>query len=312
MVSVFRRSLPLFLAAVWLSACATTSPSRSAAGRLDARIAAIERRCACRMGIAARHLESGRAYERRADQDFESASVIKIAVLTEAMAAVRDGRVDLAERWMLTSDGKADGSGVLLMLDAGLNPTWNDLVTLMIGPSDNTAANAWIGRLGVERINARMDALGFHHVRLLGSIPPLSSSKSQPSPWTAFRLGTIRPGDAAEWMARVATGQLIDAETSRRIFAYLDEDPTRLRIARRFPSEFLWAGKSGSMRGVRNDAGILRTKKGRFVFAMLTDSSQTQSPSPADHPSVLAIADAAQAIYDAWSADLPDVVEKPK
>jgi beta-lactamase class A len=266
------------------------------------------------MGIAARHLETGRTYERNADQDFESASVIKIAVVTEAMAGVREGRVDLSERWTLTDQVKADGSGILLMLDSGLNPTWSDLITLMIGPSDNTATDAWIARLGIDRINARMESLGFHHVRLLAVIPSLSSARAgnSPSPWKDFRLGTLRPREVAEWMARVASGGLIDQEVSRRVFEYLDKDPTRLRIARRFPSDFLWAGKSGSLRGVRNDSGILRTKKGRFVFAILTDRSQAQTPSAADHPSVLAIADAARAIYDAWSPELPDIVEKPK
>ena len=123
------------------------------------------------MGVAARHLESGLTYSHDGGAEFEAASVIKIAVLTEAMAAVREGRVDLAERWTLSDENKADGSGTLLLLDPGLNPTWNDLATLMIGPSDNTATNAWIGRLGIEPINARMAALGFAHIRLLATLP---------------------------------------------------------------------------------------------------------------------------------------------
>ena len=66
------------------------------------------------------------------------------------------------------------------------------------------------------------------------------------------------------------------------------------------------------MSGVRNDAGVLRTKKGRFVIVIFTDRGAAQSPSGADHPSVLAIADVAKAIVDGWSRDLPDVVKKPK
>ncbi|MDQ2979442.1 MAG: class A beta-lactamase-related serine hydrolase, partial [Acidobacteriota bacterium] len=105
---------------------------------------------------------------------------------------------------------------------------------------------------------------------------------------------------------------VLDAESSHRIFEYLDKDPSRLRIARRFPSELLWAGKTGSMRGVRNDSGILRTKKGRFVLAILTDGNESESGSAADHPSVLAIADVAQAIVERWMKELPDVPGKPQ
>ena len=256
-------------------------------------------------------MESGRAYEHDAQAEFESASVIKIAVLTEAMAGVREGSIDLSQRWGLTAENKADGSGVLLMLDPGLNPTWDDLTTLMIGPSDNTATNAWIGRLGIERINARMASLGFAHIVLLGTIPAYARREEQPSPWKGFRLGVITPHEVEEWMTRVAQGQLLDPESSKRIFVYLDKDPSRLRIARRFPPDALWAGKSGTMSGVRNDSGILRTKKGRFVLAVFTDGSKAEGFGP-DHPAVLAIADLAKAIVDGWSADLPDIVEKPE
>src|SRR5262249_2307026 len=156
----------------------------------------------------------GRFYEHNADQEFESASVIKIAVVTEAMAGVREGRVDLSERWTLSPEQKADGSGVLLILDPGLNPTWSDLITLMIGPSDNTATNAWISRLSIEKINARMETLGFRHIRLLAQIPALSAAKSEPSPWKDLQLGILWPREVADWMARVADGQLLDADAS--------------------------------------------------------------------------------------------------
>jgi beta-lactamase class A len=254
--------------------CATTGPSPTA--RFDAAVASAESRCKCRIGVSARHLESNRTYEHGADAEFESASVIKIAVLTEAMAGVREGRIDLAERWDLTDENKADGSGTLLMLDPGLNPTWNDLATLMIGPSDNTATNAWIRRLGVEAINARMS-----------------------------------PHDVEEWMTRVARGELLDPDSSKKIFDYLDKDPSRLRIARKFPSSALWAGKTGTMSGVRNDSGILRTRKGRFVLVVFTSDSKADGFG-ADHPAVMAIADVSKAIVDGWSAELPDIVEKPE
>jgi len=292
-----------------VTGCATTASSPNA--RFDAAVSSAEARCKCRVGVSARHVETNRTYEHNAGVEFESASVIKIAVLTEAMAGVREGRIDLAERWDLTEDNKADGSGTLLMLDPGLNPTWNDLATLMIGPSDNTATNAWIRRLGVDAINARMSSLGFEHIRILGTIPMLSQKDEDPSPWRGFRLGILTPHDVEEWMTRVARGELLDPESSKKIFDYLDKDPSRLRIARKFPSSALWAGKTGTMSGVRNDSGILRTKKGRFVLVVFTADSKADGFGP-DHPAVMAIADVSKAIVDGWSAELPDIVEKPE
>jgi beta-lactamase class A len=264
------------------------------------------------MGIAAKHLESGRTYEHLARESFEGASVTKIAVLTDAIAAVHEKRVDLAERWTLTDSEKADGSGLLLMLDSGLAPTWNDLLTLMIGPSDNTATNAWIHRLGLEAINARMVSLGFPGIRLLASLPAYETKDEEPSPWKGLRFGSLVPAEVAVWYERVAREELLDPESSDRIFGYLDKDPSRLRVARRFSSEDLWAGKTGTMSGVRNDSGVLRTRKGRFVLVFLTDGSTAVSTNAADHPSVLAIADVARFIVDEWSRELPDLPDKPK
>jgi beta-lactamase class A len=278
---------------------------------LDEAVARAESRCRCRLGVSAQHLESGRRYEHNGDVEFESASVIKIAVLTEAMARVHEGTVDLSERWDLTEANKADGSGTLLTLDAGLNPTWNDLTTLMIGPSDNTATNAWIDRLGVDAINSRMRLLGFTKITLLGTIPRLSTRGEEPSPWKGLKLGIITAHEIGDWMSRVAHGALLDPDSSKKIFAYLDTDPSRLRIARRFPSEDLWAGKTGTMSGVRNDSGILRTKKGKFVLAIFTADSKAEGLGP-DHPAAVAIADLAKAIVDGWSRDLPDIVAKPE
>jgi beta-lactamase class A len=307
------RLFPVVFTAALAGACAS-APARVAAppaSPIDAAVDAGARLCSCRIGVAARHVESGLAYERDADGEFESASVIKIAVLTEVMAGVREGRIDLSERWTLTPSNKASESGWLRFFDPGLSPTWNDLVTLMIGPSDNTATNAWIERLGIENVNARMRSLGFEHIRLLSLLPWLDPSVDGPR-WKGLKFGVVSPHDVAEWLSRVARGELLDAESSRRIFAYLDNMPSRARIARRFSSAALWAGKTGTMSGVRNDAGILRTPKGRFVLVVFTDGSLGASDDAGTHPAVVAMGDIGRAIVDEWSRNLPDVPGQPK
>src|SRR5262249_23049396 len=136
-----RRSTPLLVlvlgVSVFAAGCATSGPpAPGSSAAFDAASAAAEVRCQCPVGVSARHLERRRSYQHNGAVEFESASVIKIAVLTEAMASAQEGRVDFSQRWELTAANKADGSGMLLMLDPGLEPTWNDLATLMIGPSD--------------------------------------------------------------------------------------------------------------------------------------------------------------------------------
>ena len=296
-------------------AAATTAPRPPASvaplSPIDAAVDAASRACSCRIGVAARHVESGLAYDRLAGERFEAASVIKIAVLTEAMAAAREGRVDLAERWTLSPTNKASESGWLKHFDSGLAPTWNDLALLMIGPSDNTATNAWIERLGIETINARMASLGFPNVRLLSVLPWLDTSVPGPR-WSGLRFGDASPGEVAEWFSRVAKGELLDEEASRRIFLYLDNAPSRARIARRFSSAALWAGKTGTMSGVRNDSGILRTEKGKFVLVVFTDRNPDAGDSAPTHPAAVAMGEIARVIVDEWSRNLPDLPGQPR
>ena len=295
------------------TACTAARPRSIApiSSAIDAAVDAGARLCACRIGVAARHVESDRAYERNAGETFEAASVIKISVLTEAMAGVREGSIDLSERWTLTAPKKASESGWLKFFDPGLNPTWNDMLTLMIGPSDNTATNAWIERLGIDRINARMESLGFRHIRLLSLLPWLDSTAPGPR-WNGLKFGTVTPREVAEWLARVARGELLDAESSRRMFQYLDTSPSRSRLARRFSGAALWAGKTGTMSGVRNDAGILRTEKGRFILVVLTDGSSAVQENAVTHPAAVAMGEIARVIVDEWSRNLPDIAGEPK
>src|SRR5207244_5074906 len=195
------------LALLLATACTAARPGSIAppiSSAIDAAVDAGARRCACRIGVAARHVESDRSYEHNAGETFEAASVIKIAVLTEAMAGVSEGSIDLTERWTLTAPKKASESGWLKLFDPGLNPTWNDLLTLMIGPSDNTATNAWIERLGIDAINARMAEMDLPHIRLFAMIPSLAHAHDDPSPWRGFRLGSVTPLELADWMTRVA------------------------------------------------------------------------------------------------------------
>lgn len=96
-----------------------------------------------------------------------AASVIKIPVMIEFFQQVEDGILDPGERVEVLPSDRLPSCGALNYMDAGLHVTLNDLCTLMIILSDNTATNMLIKRLGMEKINARMEALGLHNIHLV-------------------------------------------------------------------------------------------------------------------------------------------------
>ncbi len=264
-----------------------------------------------RFGISALHVESGRRLSWNAGQSFEAASVIKLALLAEAAARVSEGSLDLSERWSLTSRALAAGSGVLGDFEPGLNPSNRDLLRLMISVSDNTAANLFIDRFGHEAVNARMRRLGLSGIELVGRIPNRPPPATEETGWQGLVLGRMTPEDTAAFYAKVALGTLVDKPTSRLVARFLSTQKTLDRIPRlvlNTPGR-KWAGKTGTMNGVRNDSGILTTPKGHFVLVMFANEiPETWEASSRVRSTMGEIADA---IVRDWSQSLPDLPKEP-
>src|SRR5450631_1363267 len=241
-------SLPLsllFLSSILfsLSSCTTIPASLHtvpADASLVRRVAKLAAGSGARMGIVALHVESGRLLELNADDEFEAASLIKIALLAEAVALEREGRFDLTDRWRLTTHNVAAGPGMLDEFDAGLTPTNRDLLQLMIAISDNTAADRFIDLFGAEAVNARMAALGLPEIRLVGRIP---GKGNEPPKWPP--LGSMTPRDTAEFYRRVATRTLTGPAGDRLLATLLAAQHTRDRLPRLLLDEnkASWAGK---------------------------------------------------------------------
>ncbi len=226
---------------------------------LARRVAKLAAGSGAHVGFVALHVESGRRLELNADESFEAASVIKIALLAEAAARDAEGTLDLTDRWKLTAKNVAAGSGMLDEFDPGLTPTNRDLLSLMVAISDNTAANRFIDLFGKDAVNARMAKLGLPGIRLVGRIPDRGS---EPAKWGP--LGVMTPRDAAEYYRRLATRTLIDPASDRVVAKLLAVQHTRDRLPRLLLEDGAssWAGKTGSYGGVRNDSGHPHDEKG--------------------------------------------------
>ncbi len=307
--------LPGLLLALLLGGCVTAGrpASRPAAtpAELSARLEALARGSGGRMGFAALHLESGRRYERLADEVFEGASVVKLALLVEAVARHREGTLDLSDRFPLTPQATAAGSGILDELQPGLAPTYRDLLRLMITYSDNTAANVFVDRFGAAAVNSRMERLGFAGIRLGGRIPDREPVETESERWRGLRLGWMTPRDTVELYRRIAERSLVDPEASRLLLELLAWPKSLDRLFRTFRDDegVSWAGKSGTMRGIRGDSGILTTRKGTFVLAAFVDGvDDDRGGGPRANT---AMAEAAREVVESWSATLPDLPAPP-
>jgi beta-lactamase class A len=270
---------------------------------LARRVARIAEESGARMGIVALHVESGRELRWRDTETFEGASVVKLALLVEALARSREGTLELDERWRMPPAAVAAGSGILDEFGAWLAPTQRDLLRIMMVLSDNTAANHYIDLFGAEAVNCRMASIGLAGIELVGRIPDAGSPEDE-APWKP--LGRMTPRDTAELWRRAATGVLLDRDASRIAMRLAARPRTANRIPVQLSSRpgYSWTGKSGTMSGVRADSGVLATPKGTFVFAMFADDLPDRADAgPSANAAMGAIA---REIVDEWSRTLPD------
>ena len=257
-------------------------------------------------GVAAKNLATGETVALRADETFNTASVIKVAVMVELFRHVEEGGLRLDDRMELRDEYRAGGSSLLDEFASGLRPTLRDLCVAMIAVSDNTATNMLITRLGIPAINDCMASLGLCTTRLHRLI-----GFSRVAPGEPRGLGATTPNEMLRLYEGLARGQVVSAEASEQMVAILARQQDRLMIPRFLPLEYdavarryvsaRIANKTGAVDGVRNDVALLSFPDGRrWIISVLSRDLQDLSWS-VDNQGQVTIGRIARAIYDAWA-----------
>lgn len=216
-----------------------------------------------RVGVAARDVRRRRALNLDAEAVFPSASVIKVPILVELMAQAESGTLSLEDRVSLREEDRVDGSGVLSMLHAGLELTLGDLAHLMITISDNTASNMLLDRLGCERVNARLRALGLTRTSLERKFYDFEAR-------ARGRDNRAAAGELADLLAAIEERRVVSPAACDRMLAILRRQQFDGRIPKLLPPDTVVANKTGSISGVCHDIGIIYSPAGPLALAVLT------------------------------------------
>lgn len=235
------------------------------------------------MGVSLIHLESGEAIHINADAGFPMASVLKIPVLCAAFHQMAAGAFTLDDRWALAYPLKNIGSGILTYLQDGLNPTVRDLLTVMIIISDNTATDMVMRRLGVAQIDGYMKALGVGNIHMAFDIRGIfddvyghagADPKTYFGDWAKQRIAppanresraysrgadnnSATPRDMTRLCAMIYRGEVVDRAACDGMLHIMLQQQLNQRLPRFLPYGVPFAHKTGTLSGIRNDAGIL-------------------------------------------------------
>ena len=288
------------------------------------------------LGVCLRHVESGLEVLVRPDDLYPMASVFKIPVLIETLAQVDEGRQSLDTRIVLRQEDKVLPSGILVELQAGLQPTLHDLLTLMIIISDNTATDLVLQQIGIPSVEQRLRSFGCNAVSLKMSVRGLFDATfvspdvsllpheitrllmEQGRDWECvtnqrtLENNVASPRDMALLLERLLEGELLSPESTRVALDILLRQQLNLRMPRFLPPTVPVAHKTGTFLQSRNDAGIIYLPDGTHLvlvtFAIL-DRTRLESD-----PLVLmpyldqvdsAMGHIARSAYDAFTAGEP-------
>jgi beta-lactamase class A len=232
------------------------------------------------VSIAYYNFGNRQSYAHNIAQQMRSASLIKLPILLCAL----NHSIPLSQRFKVTDDDMVIGAGVLQALNPGLEPTWHDLLTLMIIVSDNTATNLVIDILGQDTINRYIQSLGLSHTGLIGKLQ-LPEHKQNPEQKKGRRNHTSAL-DVLSLLVRLEQRQLLSEASTRIALEILKKQHFTEALSRYLPRDpeiyddyIVVASKSGSLKGLWHDAAIVYNKAHEPLYALvvMTDGSADES-----------------------------------
>ena len=274
------------------------------------------------VGVAAKHLETGKRVSHNAETIFFTASTLKVPLLVELYRQVDAGIINVNQRIDLIDVLRVPGSGVLKELSSGLQPTVHDLAMLMIIISDNTATDILYNRVGGDNTNNTMQQLGLTQTHipmtcreLLYSITGLDTE----NPAHTYQLASERlkerefilegdgfsedksdvssPSDMCHLLELIYEGDILSPQSREAVLDILKRQQLSTVIPYALPTGTVVAHKTGSYHSVRCDVGIVFSPTGPYTVAIMA-----KQMTAGDRLSVDAsLAAVSKAVYDKFT-----------
>jgi beta-lactamase class A len=265
--------------------------------------------------LYAHDLNSGKIVAINAGTPVPTASVIKLAVLFEALKQIQEGKAHFDDKLTLTKSNQVEGSGVLMFFDVPQALTSKDVLTMMVIVSDNTATNLAIDRVGLKNIDDRIQWLGLKDTWLYKKVS-MPGVGPMPADQKQFGLGKTTAREMANVMERLATCNLNAPGNTAKPTAqdeqlcaaaihmlknqfYRNSIPRYLETIDTTEGESKIANKTGALDEVRNDVGVVFARNGPVVISEFTYGNQDKSWTPDNDAEVL-LAKLAEVILDRW------------
>ncbi|GAB4026182.1 serine hydrolase [Spirosoma koreense] len=226
--------------------------------------------------VAFKDLATGRELLIREHEEFHAASTMKTPVMIEVYKQVALHKLSLSDSIPIKTEFKSivDGSpyqlhptedsDTTIYKQAGTKRTLASLVYDMIIWSSNLATNLVIERVDARNVTQTMRELGASDIQVRRGV---EDSK-------AFAQGLNNTTTAYDLMVifdKIATGKAVNPEASKKMITTLMDQKFNSAIPAKLPKSVRVAHKTGAIKGVRHDSGIVFLPDGRqYVLVLLS------------------------------------------
>ncbi len=296
----------LALASIGVPACATgqgaspatVAPSlaRADTGLLRRSLDSLATRHRGVVGYTVHDLDTGERLERRGDETFPTASLIKVAILVTVFDLVEQKRLSLDDPLTVLRIDKVPGAGQLQFLHDNATISVRDAAWLMTTISDNTATNLLLDRIIIRRVWDKMEALGLSHTKVHSKSFLRNSSVAMDSS-VKYGLGVTTPNEMARLFALLSQGKAVSAAADSAMLDMLahNEDYTKLQ---RHIAGLDVPHKTGDTDQVRTECALFPLQS-RVVACVLTKENVDQRYL-IDNEAQVMMARMGEAIAGAW------------
>jgi len=225
------------------------------------------------VGYSVIDLETGARINRRGDETFPTASLIKVAILVTVYDLVAKGKLSLDDPLTVLKIDQVPGSGVIQFLHNGTVLTVNDAAWLMSTISDNTATNLLLDRIIIRRVWAKMDSLGLQHTRVHSKSFLRNSSVAMDSS-VKYGLGVTTPNEMAHLFELMALGKAVNPAADSTMLNILEHNTTDFML-QRYAGGVRAAHKDGETDAVRTECTLWYLRN-RVVACVMTKENKDQ------------------------------------
>jgi beta-lactamase class A len=215
-------------------------------------------------GVYVYDLEGDFGYGVRPDEQFFSASIIKIPVMVAVYRKVDQGELEFSQMVEIKEEDWAAGAGWLQWEKAGTKQTVGDLLLLMMNQSDNVATNALVRLVGgADHVNEVARSLGAENTLLYQKL----SSERAAVPGLDNRT---TPRDMATMLQKIADGEAASDKSCGYMIDLMNLNELDWWLDAGLPYNVYAANKAGWLFEVYDDVGIVKAGDRPYVVAILS------------------------------------------